>query len=127
MKGRKESDIQKAILDYLHLRGIFAWRMKNEGTWDAARGVRRGGTGTRGLPDIGGVLPGGRALLIEVKSERGRLSPEQSAFLDRAALAGAFACEARSIEDVAKAMRDERRAGADLHGEDMAEYGRLRK
>lgn len=97
---RKESEIQRAILDYLKLRGIFAWRMKNEGTYDPRSGRWRAGTGTRGLPDIGGVLPSGRALLIEVKTATGRVSPTQKAFLARAVDAGALAFVARSVEDV---------------------------
>jgi hypothetical protein len=97
---RKESDIQRAILDYLKARGIMAWRQKSEGTYDAKRGIYRKGTGTPGLPDIGGILPGGRALQIEVKAGRNKATPEQVEFLTRARINGAAAFVAWSVEDV---------------------------
>jgi hypothetical protein len=128
--ARKESDIQRAILDYLHLKGIFAWRMKNEGTWDPVRKIRRAGTGTKGLPDIGGILPGGRALLIEVKSEAGRVSAEQLAFIAKASQANAVAFVARSIQDVENGLSSEgwsKEFNRNLHGQDIAEFERLKK
>ena len=115
--SRKESDIQRAILDYLKVRGIMAWRQKSEGTWDAARGIYRRGTGTPGLPDIGGILPGtsgydfndmGRALQIEVKAGRNKPSLEQINFLAAAQEAGAVAFVAYSVEDVIEKMKEAR-------------------
>lgn len=118
--SRKESDIQRAILDYLKALGIMAWRQKNEGTWDAKRGFYRKGTGTPGLPDIGGILPrreyctggymvvpGGRALFIEVKAGRKKPTPEQLDFLARARKAGALAFVAYSVEDVINKLKEE--------------------
>lgn len=52
------------------------------------------------MPDIVGVLPGGKALYIEVKTETGRLSPHQEKFLNNLELSGAVAFVARSVEDV---------------------------
>lgn len=101
---RKESDIQRAVLDYLKARGIMAWRQKSEGTFDAKRGIYRRGTGTPGLPDIGGILPGGRALQIEVKAGRNKPTPEQVDFLARARAAGAVAFVAYSVDDVIKEL-----------------------
>lgn len=59
-----------------------------------------GPMGERGVPDIIGCIPGGKMLLIEVKTPTGVLSPEQGAFLDRFRAAGALAFVARSPEDV---------------------------
>jgi Holliday junction resolvase len=101
---RKESDIQRAILDYLKARGIMAWRQKSEGTYDAKRGIYRRGTGTPGLPDIGGILPGGRALQIEVKAGRNNVTPEQVNFLVHARIAGAVAFVAWSVDDVIREL-----------------------
>ena len=53
-----------------------------------------------GFPDLLGVLPGGRAIFIEVKSEKGKPSPAQINFLAQAIKTGAIAGVARSIEDV---------------------------
>lgn len=59
---------------------------------------------TTGLPngfsDLFGVLPGGRALFLEIKSAKGKPSPAQTNFIAQVSSAGALAGVARSIEDV---------------------------
>jgi Holliday junction resolvase len=52
------------------------------------------------VPDILGVLPDGKALMIEVKTETGKVSPEQESFIENASRVGAVAFIARSINDV---------------------------
>ena len=66
-----------------------------------------GGLGSeRGVPDlIGHLPPSGRALYIEVKTEKGRSSEEQEAFLQQAAESGAVAVVARSPRDVLDVLR----------------------
>ena len=54
----------------------------------------------KGVSDIVGVLPGGRALFIEVKGQKGKLSPYQERFLETMKAAGAKAFVARSSKDV---------------------------
>lgn len=54
----------------------------------------------RGTADILGLLDDGTFLAVEVKSEKGRLSPEQKVFLSEVKLRGALAIVARSVEDV---------------------------
>lgn len=59
----------------------------------------------RGFPDlVGEIPPGGRALYIEVKTPKGRLSEEQEAFLERKRSRGAVAFVARSPHDAIKAL-----------------------
>jgi hypothetical protein len=105
--GRKESEIQRSILDYLKSRGIMAvkvgavnytigkggkgrfLRLKD---WDAG--------GSRGIPDIMGIMPDGRALCIEVKAEGGKPSPAQIRYLEAAQAQGAIALIATSVDDV---------------------------
>lgn len=104
----KEKDIQAQILQYLAYRGIFAIRLNNTPIFDVKRGIfRRMPKYTpRGVPDIFGILePNGRTLLIEVKTDKGRLSPSQKDFLDEAKKCGALAFVARSIEDVEKNIK----------------------
>ena len=66
---------------------------------------------TTGLPngfsDLFGVLPGGRALFVEVKSAKGKPSEAQTRFLDVVVGAGALAGVARSFEDVVRIIRGE--------------------
>ncbi len=55
-----------------------------------------------GFSDLFGVLPGGRALFIEVKSPKGKPSDDQTNFLNTVSIRGAIAGVARSFEDVLK-------------------------
>ncbi len=104
----KESDVQKQILDYLILRKLMVWRNNNTPVFDARikGGFRRQSKYTpKGVPDIVGILPGGKALFIEVKSPTGKVSPEQQYFIDTALLLGAVAGVARSVDDAKLLLR----------------------
>lgn len=87
-----ERDITKHIRDYLHLKKIFHYK------------VWQGLGSQKGIPDIAGILPGGQALYIEVKTAKGRLSKDQEAFLENARQAGAKAFMARSVDDVVREL-----------------------
>lgn len=90
-KGPSEKVITAQIRAYLRFKKIFHWK-----AWQ--------GLGSeKGVPDILGVLPDGRALLIEVKAARGRVSPHQEKFIQAARATGALAFVARSVEDVMEA------------------------
>ena len=101
-----EAETQAAILQYLSLCGIFAWRqntlptpiVRSRNGVRAVLGFRP--TSVRGVPDILGVLSGGRLLAIEVKSPKGKLSEQQSEFLRVLGERGALAFVARSVQDV---------------------------
>lgn len=56
--------------------------------------------GGKGQPDIMGILPGGRFLCIENKSNGSKVEPEQVAWLDKARKQGAYCFIAQSLEDV---------------------------
>lgn len=55
-----------------------------------------------GFSDLLGVLPGGRALFLEIKSPTGKPSPAQVNFLRQVSGVGGLAGVARSYEDVIK-------------------------
>ena len=55
-----------------------------------------------GFSDLFGVLPGGKALFLEVKTPKGRPTEVQTNFLVQVKCAGAAAGVVRSIEDVIK-------------------------
>ncbi|MDR2742619.1 MAG: VRR-NUC domain-containing protein [Treponema sp.] len=98
-----EGLVKSAILDYLHVRGFFAW---NNPT--GAVEVRPGQWmrfGKVGSADIMGCLPGGRFLAIECKAERGRLSGAQRDFLNEVERLGGLAIVARSFQEVDLALR----------------------
>lgn len=76
-----EKDIQRACIEFLHLKKIFCWR-NNTG---AFVGEYKGKTrflryGYPGSADILGMLPDGRFLAIEVKRPGNKLSDMQKVF-----------------------------------------------
>lgn len=53
----------------------------------------------RGTPDLCFTLKGGRSAYLELKAEKGRLSPDQTAFRDRVLTLGALWEVAHSIDE----------------------------
>jgi hypothetical protein len=98
-----ESAIVRAILVYLRLAGVFAWRV-NTGALRDRRG-RPVTFGTVGCPDIIGALPDGTFLGLEVKTPAGRLRPTQAAFLARLHRNRAAGAVVRSVDDVRLFLR----------------------
>jgi len=101
----KESQIQRAILDYLKLRGIFCWRNNSLAVPIIDKYNRRHyiRTGMKGLPDIFCLLPS-VLLMLEVKTARGKLSDEQKAFFEKAKELGHYCVVVKSVEDVEKIL-----------------------
>jgi hypothetical protein len=102
-RGTPEGLVKAAILEYLQVRGFFAW---NNPT--GAVEVRPGQWmrfGKVGSSDILGCLPGGRFLAIECKAEKGRLSGAQRDFLNEVERLGGLTIVARSFQDVDRALR----------------------
>ena len=123
---QSETQITRAILQYLGARGIAAWRVNSRvidlpGKGGRQRPVRFGGM--KGMSDIVGIVPSegptvwrqihakattiwqqtqtvGRFLAIEVKSAKGQPTPYQLAFLDLVRRHGGLAFVARSVDDV---------------------------
>ena len=100
-----EGRIKAAILRYLERLGFYAWN----NTTGAVR-VRPGKFirfGKVGSSDIIGVLPDDRFLAVETKTPKGRLSPEQAAFLEKIRCSGGVAVVARSFRELDAALRHE--------------------
>ena len=93
----QESQIQRAILDYLGYRNHFFFRC-NTGAYRTEHGsfIRYG---SKGAPDIV-VVAKGIMIGIEVKTPKGVLSEEQAAFGEKLKAAGGIYIVARSIDDV---------------------------
>ena len=94
----KESEIRTSIQLWLNMKGIFNWR-----EWQGQFSVR-------GVPDIIGILPGGKTLGIEVKLPRWKPPKEgskqykhyfeQKQFIENIRKSNGVAFFATSIEDV---------------------------
>ena len=106
----KESDIQKAILDYLRLKKIFCFR-SNCG---AMPGEYKGKPwfvrfGMPGVSDIIGILTLnnlGVILCVEVKSLKGKQSDAQKEFQEKIQSAGGLYILAKSIDDVVYGIQE---------------------
>jgi hypothetical protein len=99
-----EKELENKILGYLVNRGIFCFKVETQGTFDSRFGAYRKGSvyHIRGVSDICGILNDGRFLAIEVKTPTGRVSPEQTFFINKINKKGGLAFIARNIEDVEK-------------------------
>ena len=100
-----EADIQDAIRLALGAEpDVVLWR-NNTGLADhGPRGRVRYGL-AQGSADLVGILaPRGRWLALEVKADRGRVTPEQRAFLTLVRSHGGFAAIVRSVDDAREAI-----------------------
>lgn len=107
----KESQLQSLILLALSEAGCKVWRCETAGVWVGRVIHRTGGSVTladarmiqagltKGGADIIGIAPDGRFLSVEVKTETGRIRPEQEVFLQVVRKAGGIAGVARSVEE----------------------------
>jgi len=112
-RGTPEADLQRAVVSALRFalpKGAILHHCANEVTQPGPRGARRQailvGMGVhRGFADLM-VLSGGRVLFLELKSPRGRLSPEQVAFRDAVQAQGFGWALVRSLDDALGALAD---------------------
>ncbi len=99
MKAPRESDILKACLQLLAMRGVVAWR-HNQGAIPLEGGGYRRFVGARGCSDILGVLPGGRFLACEVKRPGKKPTADQLGFLAAVNAAGGLGVWVQSVDEL---------------------------
>ena len=79
-----EEDLLRAVVDLAQLRGLLVHHSRPART---AKGWVTAIVGHKGLPDL--IIVGSRGVLYrELKSEKGRVSPEQHDWIDRLEQAG---------------------------------------
>lgn len=100
MKQNPETIIQRDIIKWLELKGLFFKRERNQNFRNTAYGVKFLPSEVPGYPDISGVLPNGRAYFIEVKTKTGRLSDVQKQTHEDLRANGALVIVARSLDDL---------------------------
>ena len=101
-----EKDIENQILNFLNKLGIFAWKNQSVGIYDPVKKIYRKPNNRfhlKGVSDIIGTIQG-RMLAIEVKTEKGVISPEQRIFIARINEEGGIAFVARSVDQVAREL-----------------------
>lgn len=100
-----ETQIQKQIMDYLISQRILYWRLNTQGIQHFSQGRQFFKPNpNRGMADILAIL-NGRAFWIEVKSAKGKLSPEQILFAEKVVQQGCLYIVAKSIDDVIKVTK----------------------
>lgn len=105
--AQTESQLVRAILDYLHARGCWAERRNSRvlmlpGKGGRLRPVRFGGM--QGASDIIAIGLQGRFWAIEVKRPGQRPTPVQTWYLSEILRYGGLAMIATSVQDVADAL-----------------------
>lgn len=119
-----EGRIKAACLRYLERQGFPAWN--NPSGCVRIAPDRWLQFGKKRSADILGCLPGGRFLAVEVKAPRGRLTPEQRAFLEAIRGHGGLALVVRGWRELDAALRREGYAddGPLFNGENALSYDR---
>ncbi|MHB1651411.1 MAG: VRR-NUC domain-containing protein [Desulfitobacteriaceae bacterium] len=116
----KEHDIQNKIrLEFGQHTGGILFRANVGQAWTGSRierhmdgsitiyEARPFNTGLpQGFSDLFGVLPGGRAVFLEIKAPGSKPTKDQINFIEQMQYAGAAAGVARSIEDVVQICKE---------------------
>lgn len=104
-----EREVERAILQWLNYQPkCKAWKNKSTGTYDPVRKCFRRSNdpySQKGSADILGIW-NGKMLCIEVKSAKGRLTPEQKEFLSAMSSLGAICLVARDLQQVVDAFSE---------------------
>jgi len=99
-KEKSEREIAREILKHLRSKGVLCFRHEPN-TYNHTLGHHVSNPYVMaGAPDIIAILEGGIFCGIEVKTPKGKQSPDQILFQKRAEALGARYIVARSIEDV---------------------------
>lgn len=93
-----ENQLKTQILEFLNSHVSVDIALPYNQT-QASKKTRRSKFQPKGIPDIVGALKNGITLWVEVKLEKGKLSPEQTAFIEARLKKNQVAFVARSIQD----------------------------
>jgi len=99
MTALQHAILKKDTLVRLSENGVFAWNNAC-GRAIPLRSKRVVQFGVPGMPDIAGVMPGGRFIGVEIKTGKSRLSKQQRAWKKRCIEVGGLYLTIRSIEQL---------------------------
>lgn len=102
-RQQPEAQLQAACLKVFVAYGILAYPMNRE-----KGGGRKGAkhVGFTGLPDVSGVLPGGRAFFSEIKRRGQYPTLPQIVAISQLERQGAFVCVVHSVEEAHQAAKE---------------------
>lgn len=106
--GAKENVVQRSVISRLKLLRVPHFRNNTGVAWlKGAGGQQRPvAFGARGWPDIVAVLPDGKFLGVECKSETGKQSPEQRDVQEMIDRSGGLYLLVRSADDFDRQITD---------------------
>jgi hypothetical protein len=97
----KESELLSFAHTCLKQSGLVFWRVPNGAVMHSIGGrVIRKCSPIKGFPDLAGVFPSGRFWAVELKTDKGRLSPEQTEWITKLNMSGAMALVLRSKDEI---------------------------
>lgn len=98
-KGETANRITANIIRAINMQPrCVAYRINNVGVWDEAKQIYRRGNTQKGIADIAAVIRG-RALWVEVKAGKDKVSREQIIFQGEVERAGGLYFVARSTDE----------------------------
>ena len=104
-KAKPESKLVRACLEFLELKGWYAFRVNNMGVYDPTRKVYRTFSGTPGVADIIAVRFG-RFLAVECKTKTGVQSAAQKTFQCNVEANGGVYVLARKVDDLDDGLKE---------------------
>jgi hypothetical protein len=97
----KESELLSFALTCLKQSGLVYWRVPNGPVMHSiGNKVIRKCSPIKGFPDLAGVFPNGKFFAIELKTDKGRLSPEQHEWITKLNMSGAMAIVLRTKDEI---------------------------
>ena len=109
-RGSPEKEIQKGILEYLHLQypQIECWKVNSTATYSLQRKcfLKPDKYTKKGVSDIIGIFPNGTWICIEVKVRPKKPTKEQLEFLHMIASHGGVSMWVYSVEDVERMLKE---------------------
>jgi len=113
-----ETDIVAAVIGALQATGHWAWRCNSGAIMlEGKHGKRLFRGAPTGTPDVFCVLPGGRLIGLEVKTPKGRQSPGQKAWQERAERTGVPYAVVRSAGEALRFVRSIRKGPDEIRSE----------
>lgn len=108
LTGPLESEIQREICDWLHVRGYFFWRQNNVPIFGVSNDGKKRFRALpkytpKGIPDIL-VIVGGKLIGFEVKRAGAPLRPEQAVFGSHMIKNGAYWHVVYNVTDVSNVL-----------------------
>lgn len=100
-----EKETQKAIIQYLNLKGHFVWRNNSGMVFSEYKGKKRmWSVGLKGSSDVIGIAKDGKFIAVEVKSKGNKPTLYQQAFLENIKKRDGYALVAYTLNDVMEVL-----------------------